>query len=117
MRADDDVFAVAAAFHGGKLDGFQFLEARGVFCQRMPGNVKTQGGKFVGQQFVFGPLFDVAEAPAPAARARSRRARETGRAARWCVSRWIFCAALHGAVDHIVKLGAARAKRIHARPI
>ena len=56
---DDDLFAVAAPLHAGEIHGFQFLQARRVFRERMPRNVKAERGKFRGQQFVLGPFLGV----------------------------------------------------------
>ncbi len=45
----NDVFAVAAAFHSGKLNGTEFLQRSRLeySSSGCPGNVETEGGKFV----------------------------------------------------------------------
>ncbi len=70
---DGDLFAVAAALDAARSIGAQFLQARGVFRERMAGNVKAQRREFRGKQFVLGPLLDVGQLRLRGPRSRRRR--------------------------------------------
>ena len=76
----------------------------------MPGNVEAEGGEFVGQQFVFGPLFGIRKLRL--GRLMPRRAAENKPVLAADAVALDFLPALHGAVDHGIKLRPPRAQRI-----